>query len=203
MKLTVTMFITLDGVAQAPGAREEDLENGFELGGWLVPFLDEDFNEATERWASTVGAFLLGRKTFQIMETYWPHVDPTTDTMSDQLNNLQKYVPTRTLSETGWANTTLLTGDLVEEVTKLKALPGADLQVHGSPSLVAQLLRARLVDEMRLLIFPVVLGTGKNVWHDIAPTGLKLTESKASSTGVMLQVYQVTGEPATGSLPPV
>ncbi|GAA4079232.1 dihydrofolate reductase family protein [Nonomuraea soli] len=202
MKLTVTMFITLDGVAQAPGARQEDRENGFELGGWLVPHLDEDFNEATERWASTVDAFLLGRKTYQIMETYWPHVDPETDTMSDQLNNLRKYVPTRTLTEASWANTTLLTGDLVAEVTKLKELPGRDLQVHGSPTLVQQLLRARLVDELRLLVFPVVLGTGKNMWHDIAPTGLRLAESKASSTGVMLQVYQVAGEPLTGALDP-
>jgi dihydrofolate reductase len=201
VKLTVTTFMTLDGIAQGPGGPNEDRSGGFEYGGWLVPLVDEDFGRAIDGWFAPADAFLLGRKTYEIFATYWPKVTDENDPVASKLNTLPKYVATRTLEKADWAGTTLLRGDVVEEVTKLKAEPGRELQVHGSLNLVQTLIKADLVDEFHVLIAPVALGTGKRLFDDIIPTALKLTDSKTSSTGVMIQTYEPAGRPEFGEVP--
>ncbi|MCG5216367.1 dihydrofolate reductase family protein [Streptosporangium soli] len=200
MKLTVTTFITLDGVGQGPGDPDEDRSGGFEHGGWLAPYVDDDFGRAIDGWFAAADAFLLGRETYEIFAAYWPKVTDENELVATKLNTLPKYVATRTLDEAGWAGTTLLKGDVVEAVTRLKGEPGRELQVHGSLNLIQTLVRADLVDEFHLVIFPVVLGTGKRLFDDVVPTGLRLVDSKATSTGVMLQTYRTTGRPAYGSV---
>ncbi|WP_113704127.1 dihydrofolate reductase family protein [Nonomuraea lactucae] len=201
MKLTVTTFMTLDGIAQAPGGPDEDRSGGFEHGGWLVPHLDEDFGRAMDGWFAPADAFLLGRKTYEIFAAHWPHVTDPDDPVATKLNTLPKYVASRTLDKAEWEGTTLLRDDVAGAVTRLKAEPGRELQVHGSLDLIQTLIRADLVDEFRLLIFPVVLGTGKRLFDDIIPTGLKLIDSKATSTGVLLQTYEAAGRPSYGTVP--
>ncbi|WP_433475998.1 dihydrofolate reductase family protein [Spirillospora sp. CA-142024] len=199
MKLTVTTFITLDGVGQAPGGPDEDRSGGFEHGGWSFPFADEDFGRAVSGWFAEADAFLLGRRTYEIFAGHWPKMTDENDPVASKLNSLPKYVASRTLGTAEWAGTTILEGDAAEAVAKLKAEPGRELQVHGSLDLVQTLIKAGLVDEVRVLIFPVVLGTGKRLFDDIVPTGLRLTDSKVTSTGVTIQTYQPTGRPAYGS----
>jgi dihydrofolate reductase len=202
LKLTVTTFITLDGIAQAPGGPDEDRSGGFERGGWLVPHVDEDFGRFMTDRFDVADAFLFGRKTYEIFAAHWPKVTDENDIVATKLNTLPKYVASRTLGEPGWAGTTVLRGDVAEAVTKLKAEPGRELQVHGSLNLVQSLIRADLVDEFHMLTFPVALGSGKRLFDDIIPTGFKLIGSKPSSTGVMLQSYQATGRPAYGTVSP-
>jgi dihydrofolate reductase len=201
LKLTVTTFMTLDGIAQAPGGPDEDPSGGFEHGGWLVPFIDEDFGNAMSAWFAEADAFLLGRKTYEIFAGYWPKITDSEDIVATKLNSLPKYVATRTLDQADWLGTTLLKDDVAESVARLKEEPGHELQVHGSLNLVQTLIKADLVDEFRLLIFPVVLGTGKRLFEDIIPTGLELVQSKTASTGAMIQTYRPVGRATYGAFP--
>ncbi|GAA4586154.1 dihydrofolate reductase family protein [Planotetraspora phitsanulokensis] len=203
MKLTVTTFMTLDGIAQGPGGPEEDRSGGFEHGGWLVPHVDEDFGRAMNDWFVPADAFLLGRKTYEVFAATWGKVTDEDNIVANKLSTCPKYVASRTLESADWAGTTVLRDDVAEAVAKLKAEPGRELQVHGSLTLIQTLIKADLVDEFRLLVFPVVLGTGKRLFGDIVPTGLKLIDSKATGTGVMLQTYQATGRPAFATVPPL
>ena len=202
MKLTVTTFITLDGIGQAPGGPQEDTSGGFEHGGWMMPFVDEDFGRAMSGWFEHADAFLLGRKTYEIFASYWPQVTAEDDIVATKLNSLPKYVATRTLDAADWANTKLLKGDVAAEVAKLKTEPGRELQVHGSLNLTQTLVTAELVDEFHVLVFPLVLGGGKRLFDDIVPTGLELVESQTTSAGAMLQTYRPTGRPEYGEPPP-
>ncbi|WP_084964789.1 dihydrofolate reductase family protein [Thermoactinospora rubra] len=201
MKLTVTTFMTLDGIAQAPGGPDEDRNSGFEHGGWVVPHIDEDFGRAIDARFAEADAFLLGRKTYEIFAAYWPKITDPDDPVAGKLNGLPKYVATRTLDKAEWAGTTLLKGDVVEAVAELKSRPGRELQVHGSLNLVQTLIKADLVDEFYLLVFPLVLGTGKRLFDDIVPTGLKLLDSRTTGNGVMVQTYRTAGRPVYGSIP--
>jgi dihydrofolate reductase len=202
VKLTVTTFMTVDGIGQGPGGPDEDRSGGFPYGGWLVPHFDEDVGQAIVGWFAAADAFLLGRKTYEIFVAYWPKVTNETDPVATKLNTLPKYVASRTLDRADWAGTTLLQGDVVEAVTKLKAQSGRELQVHGSLNLIQTLIKADLVDEFRLVIGPVVLGAGKRLFDDITPTGLRLIDTKSTGTGVMLQTYQTAGRPTYGTVPP-
>ena len=202
MKLTVTTFITLDGIGQAPGGQAEDPSGGFEHGGWMMPFVDEDFGRAMSGWFEQADAFLLGRKTYEIFASYWPQVTAEDDIVATKLNSLPKYVATRTLDAADWANTRLLKGDVATEVAELKTEPGRELQVHGSLDLIQTLVTAELVDEFHVLVFPVVLGDGKRLFDDIVPTALELVESETTSMGAMLQTYRPTGLPEYGEPPP-
>ncbi len=202
MKLTVTTFITLDGIGQAPGGQQEDPSGGFEHGGWMIPFVDEDFGRAMSGWFEQADAFLLGRKTYEIFASYWPQVTAEDDIVATKLNSLPKYVATRTLDAADWANTRLLKGDVATEVAELKTEPGRELQVHGSLDLIQTLVTAELVDEFHVLVFPVVLGDGKRLFDDIVPTALELVESQTTSMGAMLQTYRPTGRPEYGEPPP-
>jgi dihydrofolate reductase len=200
MRLTVTTFVSLDGVMQAPGGPEEDRSDGFEQGGWLVPYADDDMGQAMVAFFEDADAFLLGRRTYEIFAGFWPKVTDTNDPIASKLNNLPKYVPTRTLNDASWSDTTLLKGDIAEEVAELKTRPGRELQVHGSGRLAQALMEHGLVDEYRLLTYPVILGAGRRLFADGAkPTALRPVDHKTTSTGVSIDVYQPVGEPTYGS----
>ncbi|MEN5074978.1 dihydrofolate reductase family protein [Isoptericola cucumis] len=200
MKLTVTMFQSLDGVLQSPGGPEEDPSQGFDLGGWLVPSVDEGFGEIAGPWFDDADAFLLGRRTYELMAQHWPHVTDPADTAATKLNTLPKYVPTSTLTEATWHGTHLLSGDLAAEVRELKSRPGRALQVHGSGRLVQSLLRAELVDELRLMTFPVVLGTGQRLFEGVVPASWRLADVRSTPAGVIGHTYEYAGRPALGSI---
>ncbi len=202
MKLTVTTFQTLDGVMQAPGGPEEDPSGGFEHGGWLVPHADAEMGAFMDETFAGAEAFLLGRFTYQTFAAHWPRVDPTGDTVATKLNTLPKHVASRTLrqQDLDWEGATLLGDDVPARVAELKQRPGGELQVHGSAGLVQTLLQHELVDELRVLTFPVVLGSGKRLFGEgTAPANVRLTESRTTSAGTIIGVYAVEGRPSYGS----
>jgi dihydrofolate reductase len=199
MKLTLTTFLTLDGVLQAPGGPEEDQEGAFPYGGWSFPYADEDFGASVVGWFANADAFLLGRKTYQIFAGYWPTVTDPDNPIASKLNALPKYVASQTLKSADWHNSTVL-DDVVAGVTKLKEQPGNELQVHGSGALAHTLIEHDLIDEYRLLTYPVHLGVGKKLFRDGArAAALKLTSSTTTGTGVVLATYQPAGEVQLGS----
>jgi dihydrofolate reductase len=191
MKLIVHTFLTLDGVMQGPGGAEEDTSDGFDRGGWLVPYVDQGFGEVVNGWFERADAFLLGRTTYQLMEPYWTQVDDPANEVAAKLNGLPKFVVSSTLRDPSWNASTVLSGDVLDEVAQLKQRPGAELQVHGSWRLASTLHEAGLVDEYRLLVFPVTVGRGKRLFSDAAPArGYTLVDSRATSTGVVYSVLQ-------------
>ncbi|WP_040803608.1 dihydrofolate reductase family protein [Nocardia concava] len=201
MKLTVTMFVSMDGVLQAPGGPEEDPTGGFDLGGWLIPFADQDMGATVVGWVADADAFLLGRKSYDLLSAHWPRVTDPADPMATALNTLPKYVPSTTARELTWHNSHLLTGDLIEEVRALKAKPGRTLQVHGSGALARELLAAGLVDELRLLTFPVVLGKGRRLFEDgTAAAAWRLDSATSTAAGAIAQVYTYIGAPMVGTV---
>jgi dihydrofolate reductase len=200
MKLTLHTFLTLDGVMQAPGGPGEDTEGGFSHGGWSFSYGDEDFGAAMVGWFAEVDAFLLGRKTYEIFSGHWPKVTDPADPIARELNARPKYVVSTTLRDLEWSNSTRLAGDVAAEVTRLKEQPGRELQVHGSGELAQTLIEHDLVDEYRLLFFPVHLGSGKKLFRDGArAAALRLVESRVTGTGVVIATYQPAGPVPYGS----
>ncbi len=199
MRLTLHTFLTLDGVMQAPGGPQEDPDGHFEHGGWSFPYGDQDFGVAMSGWFDRASAFLLGRKTYQIFASYWPQVTDPADPVASKLNTLPKYVASTTMDSVGWDHSALLRGDVAAEVARLKQQPGDELQVHGSGGLAQTLIEHSLIDEYRLLIFPVHLGSGKKLFRDGATAAaLRLTGSSATSAGVIIATYQA-GPPQYGN----
>ncbi|MCF6507905.1 dihydrofolate reductase [Blastococcus sp. MG754426] len=200
--LVVTTFLTLDGVMQAPGGPREDTTGGFRWGGWLVPHFDEAMGARMERWFAPAGDFLLGRGTYEIFAAHWPKVPTDGDPVGTALNTLTKHVASRTRSAPlEWDTARLLEGDVPAAVRRLKATDGGELQVHGSAGLVHTLLREDLVDELRLITFPVVVGAGKRLFpDDAAARSWRLTSSEVTSTGAVMAAYQRVGELQTGDL---
>lgn len=193
-QLVVGAFITLDGVMQAPGGPDEDRDNGFQHGGWLVPYFDEKFVQIMTEWTTRAGAFLLGRKTYEIFAGSWPKSTDPSDESAVALNTRPKFVASSTLDTVSWNNSTLLKGDIALEVAKLKAMDGGEIQVHGSSNLLQTLLKHDLVDVLRIWQFPVVLGTGKRLFGDGAiPRSFRLVETQFNTTGAVLHVYERTG----------
>ena len=201
MKLTVTTFLSVDGVMQGPGGPDEDRGGGFTRGGWLVPHFDEDAGQFMDEVLDQAGAFLLGRHTYDIFAAFWPKVTDPNDPVASRLNTLPKYVASTTLTAPEWDHTTVLTGDVPAAVAELKRRPGRELQLHGSGGLVRTLHEHDLVDEYRLLVFPVIVGEGRRLFSDRGmATGLTLAESRTTGSGVTIHVYRPTGRPEFGSL---
>ncbi|WAU84162.1 dihydrofolate reductase family protein [Streptomyces sp. Qhu-G9] len=199
-KLVLTSFITLDGVHQAPGGPTEDPSGGFTQGGWSVPYGDDDFGRFVTEVFSDVGAFLLGRRTYDIFAGHWPRMTDPADPVATKLNSLPKYVASSSLTDPEWAGTTVIRGDLAEEVTAIKDKTRGEVQVHGSGALARSLLALDLVDTVHLLSFPVVLGAGRRLFADGGlPTAFRHTAARVTGAGVTIHTYDLAGRPEYGT----
>ena len=200
-KLVVGSFLTLDGVMQAPGGPDEDREGGFKHGGWLVPHFDDRFLQIMTDWTKRAGAFLLGRKTYEIFAEAWPKSTDPADEIAVALNTRPKFVASRTLREVGWNNSHLLQGDVAAQVAKLKSQEGGEIQVHGSGALVQTLLERDLIDTLRLWLFPLTLGTGKRLFGEgTIPASFRLVDTQVVASGAVLHVYERAGGLRYGEL---
>jgi dihydrofolate reductase len=194
MKITLTEFVTLDGVSQGPGSPEEDTTGGFTRGGWLVPHMDRTFLQRASGWLDLADGLLFGRRTYEAFARDWPAITDPDDPFAERMNTLPKYVVTNTLTEGTWNPTTVLKGDPVQTVAGLRTRPGRELQIHGSARLGDSLLSAGLVDTLRLALAPAVLRTGRRLLAGAgAPSGLRLLQHEATPNGVLLLEYEVTG----------
>ncbi|MFI6448908.1 dihydrofolate reductase family protein [Kitasatospora sp. NPDC050543] len=198
-KIIICTFLTLDGVMQAPGGPDEDAESGFKHGGWQKPVADDEVGTAIAGWYEHSDAMLIGRKTYEIFASYWPTADPD-NPFTDRMNSMHKYVASRTLTSVEWQNSTLLESDIVDAVRKLKASDGGNINVVGSGDLAQTLMRHGLVDEYRLTIHPVIIGTGKRLFADGAiPTALEPVSVSATKGGTVIGVYRPNGKPSYDS----
>jgi dihydrofolate reductase len=196
--LIVSTFVTLDGVMQGPGGPGEDDSGGFAHGGWSVNYWDELMGQVMEEAMSTPFGLVLGRKTYDIFAAYWPHASE--EAGAKPLNDATKYVASRSGPALEWGPSVLIDGDAAEGIAALKKEDGPELQVHGSGNLIQTLMRHNLVDQYRLWVFPLVIGSGKRLFSDgTIPAGLKLVHSTVSTTGVVIGTYEPAGEIVTGS----
>jgi dihydrofolate reductase len=196
-KVIAATFVSLDGVMQAPGGPEEDTAGGFQFGGWTFPHWDDVMGEAMGATFNAPFDLLLGRKTYEIFAAHWPQID--NDPIADSFNAVTKYVATRSDRPLTW-NKSVTLRDAATDVARLKQQDGPVLLIQGSSDLIQTLLANDLIDEYRLLVFPVVLGRGKKLFGNGAqPIGLTLVASKASTTGVIISTYVRAGEVKTGS----
>ncbi len=194
MKVSLTEFVTLDGVSQGPGSPDEDTSDGFGRGGWLVPHIDEVFVQRASDWLDLADGLLLGRRTYEAFARDWPKITDPADPFTGRMNALPKYVVSNTLTEGTWHPTTVLDGDPVRTVAELKARPGRELQIHGSARLGEALLMAGLVDTLRLVVAPTVLRTGRRLMTDTGvSSGLRLLHHEATPNGLLLLEYETTG----------
>ena len=198
-KLIVQTFVTLDGVMQAPGGPGEDDDGGFAYGGWSVNYWDDQMGQVMDEATSRPFAMVLGRRTYDIMAAFWPTAPE--EAGGKVFNDATKYVASRSRPDLeAWSNSVAIEGDAADGIAALKAEDGPELQVHGSANLIQTLLRHNLVDQYRLWVFPVVIGTGKRLFGDgTMPSGLRLVDSKVSSTGVVMGTWEPAGELATGT----
>ena len=195
-KIIVLSFITLDGVMQGPGGPTEDTSGNFTYGGWTVPYFDEFLGQVMTEQMSKPFDLLLGRKTFEIFASYWPHHQEE----GAGINQATKYVASNTLTTHEWRKSVFLKGNVVNEIKKLKGQDGPDLQVHGSGNLIQTLLEHDLIDELWLKIFPVTLGKGKRLFNQgTIPASFALADAKSSPSGVIIANFKRAGEVKTGS----
>jgi dihydrofolate reductase len=199
MKLTLTEFVTLDGVSQGPGSPDEDTSDGFTRGGWLVPHMDGTFVERASDWLDLADGLLLGRRTYEAFARDWPKITDPADPFTERMNTLPKYVVSNTLTEGTWHPTTVIKGDPVHTIAELKARPGRELQIHGSARLGDALLGEGLIDMLRLVIAPTVVRTGRRLLTGpSAPFGLRLVHHEATPNGMLLLEYEATGQAIQG-----
>ncbi|HEX7131579.1 MAG TPA: dihydrofolate reductase family protein [Iamia sp.] len=197
MRLTLMQFVTLDGVYQGPGSPDEDTTDGFTRGGWMVPHMDQTFIARAAAWLERAAALLLGRRTYEAFAQAWPQNTDPGDPFAARMNALPKYVASQTLTETTWTPATILDGDVAARVAELKERPGGELQLHGSARLARSLMAAGLVDEVRLVISPTVLGQGRRLFPDDGPAlGLRVTEHATTPGGLTILVLEATGPAA-------
>ncbi|MEM5775663.1 MAG: dihydrofolate reductase family protein [Anaerolineaceae bacterium] len=198
--LTLTAFLTVDGVTQAPGGPAEDTSGGFRYGGWVAPHFEEDAGRFVDENFRKVDAFLLGRVTYDIFAGYWPKVTDPGDLIASQLNSLPKYIASHTRTQFDWNNSRHI-ADVIREVPLLKQRYSGEIQVHGSGNLAQTLMEHDLIDEYRLMIFPAVIGSGKRLFgQGTVPGALKLVSSTATRSGVVMSVYRRAGELVTGTV---
>ncbi|TIV92401.1 MAG: dihydrofolate reductase [Mesorhizobium sp.] len=196
-KIIAATFVSLDGVMQAPGGPEEDPVGGFKFGGWTFHYFDEAAGAGLDELFSKPFALLLGRRTYDIFAAYWPYQK---DPIADAFNPATKYVATHRPDSLTWQNTQSLGPDVVARLRELKQEDGPDLLIQGSGNLIQTLLANGLIDEIRLMTFPLLLGKGKRLFGDDAmPAAFKLVKSQATSTGVVMATYERGGEIKTGS----
>lgn len=194
MRLTLTQFVTLDGVYQGPGSPDEDTSDGFTRGGWMVPHMDQTFIAQAAAWLAQADALLLGRRTYEAFAESWPQITDPDDPFTERMNGLPKYVASHTLVQATWSPTTILRDDVVVEVARLKDEPGRELQIHGSGRLAQSLLAAGLVDEIRLVITPTVLGQGRRLFQAAGPAlGARVVSQTATPGGLSILVLETTG----------
>jgi dihydrofolate reductase len=197
-KLAVLTFVTLDGIMQAPGGPEEDPSGGFKHGGWVAGYWDDFLGNVMTQQMKWPFDLLLGRKTYELFAAYWPNAGEAPG--AKELNDARKFVVSTTLKKLDWANSQLVSGDVVKEIRKLKEQTGPEIQVHGSSKLIQTLLKNDLIDEFRLKIFPITLGAGKRLFAEGSiPAGFELIDSGASPKGVIVATYTRAGEVKTGS----
>ena len=193
-KLVVTTFATLDGVMQAPGGPDEDRDGGFEHGGWSVGYWDEMMGSVAEEIHLAAGAVLFGRRTYETLAGYWPHVGDD-QPLAAKLNSVPKYVASTSRPNLEWSNSMLLEGEVPEAIVRLKAEDGDPVLVIGSSALLQTLIRHDLVDTFTVWTFPVVVGEGKRLFGSGAiPAGLRLADTRTSTTGVTIATYERDGE---------
>lgn len=201
-KLSVFSFISLDGVVQSPGGPEEDTSGEFSLGGWIVPYADEAIGENLQDVLSQPFELLLGRRTYDIFASYWPHVpaDSGSRAIADQFNSVPRHVATHRPDNLEWQGSHALEGELADAIRALKSQGGANLLTFGSSDMVRQLLAAGLVDELRLLVYPIILGHGKRLFGDNAlASAFTLAHSTSTPDGVLITRYLRDGEVRTGT----
>lgn len=200
-KIIVNAFTTLDGVMQAPGGPEEDLENGFKHGGWQAPFSEEMVGKLIVDGLEDADGFILGRKTYDIFSNYWPNITDPNNPIATALNSRPKYVLSRTLNSVSWNNSSLIKGDVVAELQKLRAQPGKTLHTWGSTDALRTLQENDLIDEYRMFIFPVVLGDGKRLFGQGAKA-VKFKKSELITTENGITFYRLTpdGAPEYGTV---
>jgi dihydrofolate reductase len=195
--LIVLSFVTLDGVVQAPGGPEEDPSDGFDHGGWIVGYWDDEIGAAMGESMASPFDLVLGRKTYEIFAAHWPHTD---DPGAEELNSATKHVASTTLTELEWENSRLIEGDAADDIRALKQGEGPELQVHGSANLIQTLLEHRLIDEFRLKIAPLVLGAGKRLFGDgTVPAGFEVVNSRVLASGVIAATYRTGAEIVYGT----
>lgn len=194
MKLVLTEFVSLDGVSQGPGSPTEDTSDDFTRGGWLVPYLDELFVRRTSEWLDLADGLLFGRRTYEAFARDWPQITDPDDPYTERMNSLPKYVVTNSLTEGTWRPTTVLRGDPIRTVEEIKAQPGRELQIHGSARLGNALLAAGLVDALRLVVAPTVIGSGRRlIDHPSGTVGLRLVDHEVTPKGLVLLQYEAAG----------
>jgi dihydrofolate reductase len=200
MKITLTEFVTLDGVSQGPGSPTEDTSDRFTRGGWLVPHIDALFVKRASEWLDLADGLLLGRRTYEAFARDWPQITDPNDPFTERMNSLPKYVVSNTLANGAWNPTTVLRGDPAQTVAALKAQPGRELQIHGSARLGNALLSAGLVDTLRLVVAPTVIGSGRRLLaHPTEPIGLMLVRHDVTANGLLLLEYETTGTARIGT----
>jgi dihydrofolate reductase len=200
-KIIVNAFLTLDGVMQAPGGPDEDRDGGFLHGGWLAPYSDDVMGRLVTEGIADADGFLLGRKTYDIFANHWPKVTDPNDPIATALNSRPKHVVSRSLERVTWNNSSLIKGDVVAELRKLRQQPGRTVHTWGSTDLLQTLLKNDLIDEYRLFIFPVVLGSGKRLFGGgTVPVALKQVESVTSGKGGTYHRLERAGNPEYGQI---
>jgi dihydrofolate reductase len=194
MKLTLTQFVTLDNVYQGPGSPDEDTTDGFTRGGWMVPHMDQTFINRAADWLAGADALLLGRRTYEAFANAWPQNTDPEDPFAERMNHLPKYVVSHALSDTPWQPATVLAGDVAAQVAELKARPGRELQIHGSARLAQGMLDAGLIDEIRLVIAPTIVGQGRRLFRDNGPSvGMRVADHATTPGGLTILVLEHRG----------
>lgn len=205
MRIVFMTFMSLDGVTQGPGSPDEDTSDGFDRGGWFVPHLDADFVATVQGWSEAADAYLFGRRTYTEFAEAWPNMPDPDDPVAQSLNRSHKYVVSNTLADSDavWGPVSVLRGDIATTLSELKQRPGRELQIHGSTTLGRSLLATGIVDELRLVVAPVIVGDGRRLFERTDhPVGLRLVDVATTGGGLSVQTYEVEGPAQVGTYDP-